>query len=191
MWFLLDSFRYKDHGVWYYTICRDSPKKWHAQNVWVRLVKGIYEPYHGCFHEQQDNLLCRKVLVRCQTCKSLKEGNHLSSDFTFLLQGWQVMAKAIMIQMCIKNWVVHSPLVVLKELKHLAILRWPHAYACHFTPSCLLDYHTCKNTISKSLIWMRVLYKEKVLTWPSITWRTKEKSLPVINLVLTGEQKTW
>ena len=32
----------------------------------------------------------------CQTCKSLKEGNRLSSDFTFLLQGWQVMAKAIM-----------------------------------------------------------------------------------------------
>lgn len=31
--------------------------------------------------------------------------------------------------------------------------------------------------------------KEKVLTWPSITWHTKEKSLPVINLVLTGEQK--
>ena len=32
--------------------------KWHIQNICVRLVKGLHEPYHAgiieCFHEQWD-----------------------------------------------------------------------------------------------------------------------------------------
>ena len=41
------------HGEWLYAICRDGPKKSgghiksHAQNVCIRLVKGLYESYQS------------------------------------------------------------------------------------------------------------------------------------------------
>ena len=44
------------HGIRYYAICRDGSgkmaatlkvRKWHAQNVCVRLVKGLHEPYQA------------------------------------------------------------------------------------------------------------------------------------------------
>ena len=94
--------------------------KLHTQNVCVRLVNGLHEPYHTLLSASMNPwatglLALLKTLLKYQTGKSLKRANRLSSNF----ECSTIMAITT-IQMRKNNtnhWVLHSLLIVIVELE--------------------------------------------------------------------------
>ena len=95
--------------------------KWHAQNVTVRLVNGLHEPYQAVLSTSMGNRTVNFGGKHCWSTRpaSLQNGQivYLLTFFlSFLHHDSMITAEAIQTQKnSINHWVLCSPLIVLKK----------------------------------------------------------------------------
>ena len=147
------------HGIWYYAICRDDSKKnggyikspkWHARNVYVRLVQGLNEPDQSAFMSNGtinftgQNFTKAPEQLLTKTGKSSdflsslipSQASTIMAETVTLIQAWKKKHKSTGIALTTYRY--HRTRTVLQWFSSTPMLKCLVLYVRHFARITLL-----------------------------------------------------